>query len=41
MGGFRAPNEAETEEILYWLRRERRSNIRFPVICVSLVVVAT
>ncbi len=40
MGGFRAPSEAEIEEILYWLRLERRSNVRSIVICVSVVVVA-
>ncbi|MBR5658698.1 MAG: hypothetical protein IKX10_04820 [Lachnospiraceae bacterium] len=41
MGGFRAPSEAEIEEILYWLKRERVSNIRFSLICVSVLVVAT
>lgn len=41
MGGFRAPSEAEIEEILYWLKRERVSNIRFSLICVSVLVAAT
>ena len=40
MGGFRAPSEAEIEEILYWLRLERRSSVRSIVTCVLVVVVA-
>lgn len=40
MRGFREANDVEKELALTWLRRERKSNTVFPLVCVGLVVVA-
>ena len=40
LNGFHVPDKEERAAVIAWLKRERRSNILFPWICVSIVFVA-